>query len=96
MGDYTAALRCSQPRLNRVCRQFSGRNANHIVLDRLCEEARRLLAFTTAPAANIGNRLGFQEPSYFTRFFKQRARQTPGQFRAALAGQRQGPKPLRP
>jgi AraC family transcriptional activator of pobA len=96
MTDYTAALRCSQPRLNRVCRQFSGRNANRIVLDRLCEEAKRLLTFTTAPATSIGNRLGFQEPSYFTRFFKQRVRKTPGEFRAGLAGGQRGAKLLRP
>lgn len=87
MADYARALRCSQPRLNRICRQFSGGTANRIVLDRVCEEARRLLAFTTAPAAAIGTRLGFQEASYFTRFFKQRAGQTPGEFRAALSGQ---------
>jgi AraC family transcriptional activator of pobA len=86
VAEYATALSCSQPRLNRVCRQFSGHTANRIVLERVCEEAKRLLAFTTAPAVSIGSRLGFQEPSYFTRFFKQRVHQTPGEFRATLAG----------
>ncbi len=81
--DYTEALGCSQPRLNRVCRQLSGHSANGIILVRVCEEAKRLLTFTTAPAASIGYRLGFQEPSYFTRFFRKQTRLTPGQFRAA-------------
>jgi AraC-like DNA-binding protein len=83
ISDYAARLGCSQPRLNKVCRQLGGEAANSIILSRLCEEAKRQLAFTTAPAASIGYRLGFQEPSYFTRFFKKRTRQTPGDFRAS-------------
>jgi AraC family 4-hydroxyphenylacetate 3-monooxygenase operon regulatory protein len=82
IADYARALRCSQPRLNRVCRQVGDASANGIVLDRLCAEARRLLAFTTAPASVIGRQLGFQEPSYFARFFRKRAGMTPGEFRA--------------
>jgi AraC family transcriptional activator of pobA len=82
IADYARTLRCSQPRLNRVCRQLGGASANGIVLDRLCEEARRLLAFTTAPASGIGRQLGFQEPSYFARFFRTRTGMTPGEFRA--------------
>jgi AraC-like DNA-binding protein len=82
IADYARALRCSQPRLNRACRQLGGASANGVVLDRLCEEARRLLAFTTAPASGIGRRLGFQEPSYFARFFRTRTGMTPGEFRA--------------
>jgi AraC family transcriptional regulator, transcriptional activator of pobA len=82
IADYARALRCSQPRLNRICRQLAGASANGVVLDRLCEEARRLLAFTTAPASAIGRQLGFQEPSYFARFFRKRAGMTPGEFRA--------------
>ena len=80
--EYTRRLKCSQPRLNQVCREFSGLTANGVILGRLGEEARRLLAFTTGPAAHIGYRLGFQEPSYFTRFFKRQTGMTPGAFRA--------------
>jgi AraC family transcriptional regulator, transcriptional activator of pobA len=83
--DYARALRCSQPRLNRVCRLFGDSAANSIILVRLCEEAKRLLIFTTAPATSIGYRLGFQEPAYFTRFFRRQTRQTPGEFRARHA-----------
>jgi AraC-like DNA-binding protein len=37
--------------------------------------------FTTAPAAHIAARLGFPEPSYFTRFFRRQNGMTPGDFR---------------
>lgn len=90
IADYSRTLACSQPRLNRVCRQLAGASANGIVLDRLCEEARRLLAFTTAPASAIGRQLGFQESSYFTRFFRRRAGMTPGEFRAGRSAPAHG------
>lgn len=79
--EYAQRLKCTPLRLNRVCRSFTRQTANGVILGRLGEEARRLLVFTTAPAAHIGARLGFQEPSYFTRFFRRLTGQTPGEFR---------------
>jgi AraC family transcriptional activator of pobA len=79
--EYSRRLKCSPLRLNRVCRAFTRQTANGVILGRLGEEARRLLVFTTAPAAHVGARLGFQEPSYFTRFFRRQTGVTPGEFR---------------
>jgi AraC family transcriptional regulator, transcriptional activator of pobA len=79
--EYARRLKCSPLRLNRVCRVFTGQTANGVILRRLGEESRRLLLFTTAPAAHIGARLGFQEPSYFARFFRRQNGVTPGEFR---------------
>ena len=85
--EYARRLKCTPLRLNRVCRAFSRQTANGVILGRLGEEARRLLVFTTAPAAHIGARLGFQEPSYFTRFFRRQTGVTPGEFRQRQAAQ---------
>jgi len=79
--EYARRLKCTPLRLNRVCRAFTRQTANGVILGRLGEEARRLLVFTTAPAAHIASRLGFQEPSYFTRFFRRQNGMTPGEFR---------------
>ena len=79
--EYARRLKCTPQRLNGVCRAFTRQTANGVILGRLGEEARRLLVFTTAPAAHIAARLGFQEPSYFTRFFRRQNGLTPGEFR---------------
>lgn len=79
--EYARRLKCTPLRLNGVCRAFTRQTANAVILGRLGEEARRLLVFTTAPAAHIAARLGFQEPSYFTRFFRRQNGMTPGEFR---------------
>ncbi|WP_343891419.1 helix-turn-helix transcriptional regulator [Sphingomonas oligophenolica] len=83
MARYVAALRCSHVRLNRACMRFAGLSAKGVILDRLADEARRRLIYTTSSATQIGYALGFAEPSYFVRFFRRHTGMTPGQFRKA-------------
>ena len=46
------------------------------------EEACRLLAFTALPVSQVGYRLGYGDPSYFTRRFTRLQGQTPSAYRA--------------
>lgn len=78
---YVAALKCTNGRLNRACMRFAGLSAKGVILDRLADEAKRQLVFSTASATRIGYALGFAEPSYFVRFFRRQAGTTPSQFR---------------
>jgi AraC family 4-hydroxyphenylacetate 3-monooxygenase operon regulatory protein len=52
-----------------------------IVHERALSEARRLLRFTQIPVAELSYQLGFADPAYFSRFFKQRTGLPPGEFR---------------
>ena len=47
------------------------------VLDRLALEARRHLTYSAAGAAQIAYDLGFEDPAYFSRFFKRRCPSAP-------------------
>jgi AraC family transcriptional activator of pobA len=80
---YADALAISAPRLNRICREFSGKTASALVHDRLILEARRHLIYTSAPVELIAYELGFADAGYFNRFFKRMAGVTPGAFRRA-------------
>lgn len=80
---YVERLRTSPARLGAVCRSFAGCTAKDVILDRLVEEARRRLMFTRESATRIGYGLGFAEPAYFLRFFRQRTGLTPAAYRAA-------------
>ena len=82
--DYAAWLGCSVRTLTRACLAATGRSAKQLVDDRVALQARRLLAATEMPIADVGRQLGFPEPTNFGRFFQREVGQTPGTFRADL------------
>ncbi|MFG1951175.1 helix-turn-helix transcriptional regulator [Micromonospora sp. NPDC048830] len=84
--DYAARLGCSVRTLTRACLAANGRSAKQVIDERVALEARRLLAATDEPIAQIGRRLGFPEPTNFGRFFSREVGMSPGAFRAPGAG----------
>ncbi len=85
--DYADRLGCCVRTLTRASLAATGRSAKQVIDDRVTLEAKRLLAGTALPVAEIGRRLGFPEPTNFGRFFQREAGQSPGAFRAWATGQ---------
>ncbi|HYN94743.1 MAG TPA: AraC family transcriptional regulator [Pilimelia sp.] len=82
--DYATRLGCSVRTLTRSSLAATGRSAKQVVDDRAALEARRLLACTDLPVAEVGQRLGFPEPTNFGRFFHREVGCSPGAFRSRL------------
>jgi len=80
---YASRLGLSTARLNRLVRAEAGRSALDVVHERLTREACRRLVYIVAPAASLAADLGFEDPAYFSRFFKRRTGMTPLQWRQA-------------
>ena len=78
---YASELRVSETRLNKVCRQISNRSSKKLATDRVFQEARRLLVFTTHSVNNISEQLGFKDPAYFARAFKNHCGMTAANYR---------------
>lgn len=83
VSRYAGALGTGQARLNRLCQRYGGRSAVDLVQSRLTLEAQRHLIYTPSSAAQIAQQLGFDDPAYFSRFFKRRTGMTPGAYREA-------------
>jgi AraC-like DNA-binding protein len=81
VGEFAELLHVSRTHLNEHLRLETGRSASEIIHERIVLEAKRLLTHTSLPVAQIAYRLGFQDPSYFGRFFRRSTAQTPGEFR---------------
>lgn len=79
--EYAGDLRCSVRTLTRASLAATGRTAKQLVDDRVALEAKRLLAESDLPVAEVGARLGFTEPTNFGRFFARTVGISPGQFR---------------
>ncbi|MCK2242826.1 MULTISPECIES: AraC family transcriptional regulator [unclassified Crossiella] len=82
--DYADRLGCSSKTLTRACRSATGQAAKQLIDARVALEAKRLLAYTNLPVANISRRLGFSEPTNFGKFFQRETGQSPSTFRAGL------------
>lgn len=79
---YGARMGLTPQRLNRLARDVSGQSALDVVHERLTREACRRLRYIAAPVANLASEMGFDDPAYFSRFFKKRTGLTPLEFRA--------------
>ncbi len=87
MERYASRLGLSTQRLNRLVRGERGCTALELVHERLTREACRRLVYIAAPAASLALELGFEDPAYFSRFFKRRTGQSPHQWRRAHTGE---------
>ena len=67
-----------------LVRVETGRTAKDIISDHLLAHARQLLNDEALSVTMISNRLGFEYPQHFVRFFKSHTGKTPSAYRNAL------------
>jgi AraC family transcriptional activator of pobA len=79
---YAAALGLTRRSLSRLTADRLGCTPVMVLHRRLATEARRLLRYTGASAAQIAAELGFEDPSYFSRFYVRMTGRRPGEERA--------------
>lgn len=81
---YADKLAITANYLNFVCKNFSGKKAGEIIRDRVILEAKRLLVNSELSISQIAFQLGFEDNSYFTKFFKTFSGSSPSEFRNTL------------
>ena len=67
--------------LNSLSKKYTGRTAGDIIADRIVLEAKRELYYNTKSIKEIGYELGFDDPAYFTRFFKRQIGVSPQEYK---------------
>jgi AraC-type DNA-binding domain-containing proteins len=78
---YAGAIGVSAQRLNQACKNRAGRTASELLHERVVIEAKRFLIYMEMTVAEVGYKLGFEDPAYFSRFFTQRVGCAPGLYR---------------
>ncbi len=81
LTQYAEMISVTEARLNEICRRLAGLPSKRLILERLMQEARRLLSYSSAPITEICYQLGFKDPAYFARFFRRNAGVTASQYR---------------
>lgn len=80
-GFYAEKLKISSHHLNDIVRLLRGTTIKKMISQRLILEAKRELSFGALTVKEIAFKLGFNDASYFSRFFKKHTGQTPESFK---------------
>ena len=79
---YFADKCCYSPNyFGELVKTETGRTAKSLINDRLLSASRQLLVDETLSITQISQRLGFEYPQHFVRFFKAQTGKTPSEYR---------------
>lgn len=81
VGNYVELLATTPHLLDKAAREVFGHTVKEMLLDRRLLEAKRLLMFTIRSVEDIGREVGFEDPAYFSRFFRKRVGEAPAAWR---------------
>jgi AraC family transcriptional regulator, transcriptional activator of pobA len=84
VSDYADLLNVSPNYLSETIKKVSGKTAGEQIQDRLILEAKRLLLHSSISAKEVSYQLNFNDPSYFSRFFKTNTGMSPEEFRKQI------------
>ena len=81
-SDYSARLHVSQSYLNESVKRITGFSISYWIQQEVLLEAKRLLYYSDLNVKQIAYELGYEDPSYFSRFFRRAAGVSALEFRA--------------
>lgn len=84
VADYADELGVSPRQLSRVLHKHLGRSGKQLIDERLILDAKRYLRYTPYSIKEISYHLGYKDPSYFSRIFKQNTGLTPKEYKTKL------------
>lgn len=90
ISDYARALGVSDRHLRRLCLAKTGLSTHGFLAATRLREACRLLAYTRMQVQEVGFALGFDDPAYFVRVFRNGMEMSPTEYRRRI-GEAGGP-----
>lgn len=81
VSEYASLLNLSLYQLNSVTRTAVGKSASELINEQIILEARRYLLATPNQVKEIADLLGYDDISYFIRFFRKHTGYTPENYR---------------
>ncbi len=82
--EYAEAMGISESHLNNIMKSMTGYTPARLIHNETILEAKRLLIHSDLTVSEVGYHLNFEDPSYFSRFFKRETGLNPKQFRIGI------------
>jgi len=84
VSSYAEMLHLRATCLNEISKKTTGITAGELIRNRVIKEAKKMLYGSDLNTKEIAYELGFQDPAYFSRFFKKYTNQTLSDFRSLV------------
>jgi len=81
VSQYAEMLNINPSCLNELSKRTTGITAGELIRNRVIDESKKLLYSTAISGKEIAYKLGFDDPSYFSRFFRKYTGLTLKEFR---------------
>lgn len=83
--EYAGLLRISSRSLSDLTQHLLNKTPSQMIRERIILEAQRLLLYSQLNINQIGYQLGFDDASYFVKYFKKHTGISPTEFRKSIA-----------
>ncbi|MGB1288226.1 MAG: helix-turn-helix domain-containing protein [Aggregatilineales bacterium] len=77
---YARSMHLTPRQLSEIVKKSAGKSAKTLIQERIILEAKRLLRYSNASVKEIAYQLGFKDPSYFSKVFKQVEGESPSRY----------------
>lgn len=85
IAEYARRLHISSRSLSEFTHQLINKTPSQMIQERVILEAQRMLLYSNLHVNQIGYCLGFDDPSYFVKYFKKHALISPVEFRKSVS-----------
>jgi len=81
IAEYALELGVSQNHLNDTIKRITGKSAGQLVKSQLLKQATMCLKHSEKTVSEIAYKLGYEDPSYFARYYKRHTGHSPSDIR---------------
>lgn len=85
ISQFAKMLRTTVAKLNEQSKLHTGRTAQNVIYGLIASEAKRLLIYQNLSVKEVAYQLGFNDPFYFSNFFKKHASVSPKSYQKKYA-----------
>jgi AraC-like DNA-binding protein len=83
--QIAASFLTTEAKLNAVSKLHTGKTAQNVIYGLVASEAKRLFMYEKLSVKEVAYELGFNDPFYFSNFFKKQTKQSPKLYREKFA-----------
>lgn len=85
LAQFAQMLGTTEIKLNELAKLHAGKTAQNVIYGLVTSEAKRLLTYGDMPVKEIAYKLGFNDPFYFSNFFKKQTKLSPSLYKEQYA-----------